>query len=154
MSDKQKRHLMRKAKQLAAAEVSRKAGKNPDTREVIIKAIAGRDAILFQARSGYFSPRTGPTYTLSDLDIVSAMEQPAHLVEVCAKLGFVVLAQAMRYKKPAAGTQALTELADIAAKWLKVDVEALKAELAKEREDEERAVAEAAAKGEGPEAGQ
>lgn len=133
ITDKQKRRLMRKAKQLAAADIARRAGKDPASREVHIKAIRGKDAILFQARTGYFSPRTGPVYTMSDLDIAEALDRPSHMVQACAKLGFVMLSQVLRYKQPAAGTQALTDLAEAAAKWLALDVEALRAELAAER---------------------
>lgn len=136
MTDKQKKHLMRKARQLAAADIARKAGKDPVSREVHVKAIRGKDAIMFQARRGYFSPRTGPVYSLSDLDIAEALDNPGHLVSACAKLGFVMLAQVLRIANPAQGSQALVDMADAAAKWLGIDVEALKAELAAERAEQ------------------
>lgn len=136
LSDKQKRRLIRKAKALAAAELSRKAGKDPTTREAILKAIVGKDQILFQARTGYFSPRTGPTYAMSDLDVAEALDKPAHMVEVCARLGFQMLSQLLRYKTPAPGQQALVDLAQRAADLLKLDVEALRKELEAERAQE------------------
>lgn len=135
LSDKQKKRLMRKAKALMAAEMTRKVGKDPKTREVHVKALVGPDAILFQARTGYFSPRTGPTYSLSDLDIAEALDHPSHMVEVCAKLGFTMLSQILRYKTPAPGQQALKDLAQAAADLMKLDVEALRRELEAERAD-------------------
>lgn len=136
MSDKQKKAQLRKARRLAAADFARKTGKDPKTREVHIKAIAGKDAVFFQTRTGLFSPRSGPVYTLTDLDVADCLDNPAKMVEVGAKLGFIVLAQVMRYRQPAAGQKALTELADITARWMGMDVEALRKELAAERADE------------------
>lgn len=136
LSDKQKRRVMRKAKQLAAADLSRRVGKDPATREVHIKATAGKDAIFFATRTGYFSPRSGPVYTLADLDIADCLDTPGKMVEVCAKLGFTVLAQILRYRNPAPGQAALTEIAEAAAKFMKMDVEAVKAELAAEKAEE------------------
>jgi hypothetical protein len=145
ITDKQKRRLMRKAKQLAAADIARRTGKDPTTREAHLKAIVGPSGIAFQARTGYFAPRSGPVYTMSDLDVAEALDQPGHMVQVCAKLGFTMLSQLLRYPNPAAGTQALTDLAERAAKLMKLDVEALRAELAAERAEEAKAEAEKAA---------
>lgn len=147
MTDKQKKHLMRKARRLAAADIARRVGKDPTTREAVLKLIVGKDALLFQPRTGYFSPRTGPTYSMSDLDVAEALDNPGHMVQVCAKLGFSMLSQVLRYTKPAPGQQALKDLAEAAAKLMKLDVEALRAELEAERAQaaiDEMAKAEAA----------
>jgi hypothetical protein len=133
MTDKQKKHLMRKARQLAAADISRRAGEDPTTREAVLKMVVGKDSLMFQPRTGYFAPRTGPMYSMSDLDVAEALDNPGHMVQVCAKLGFSMLAQVLRYTKPAPGQQALKDLAEVAAKMMKLDVEALRAELAAER---------------------
>lgn len=136
MTDKQKKHLMRKARQLAAADIARRAGKDPATREAILKMTVGKQALLFQPRVGYFSPRTGPMYTMSDLDVAEALDNPNHMVTVCAKLGFSMLSQVLRYKTPAPGQQALKDLAELAAKLMKLDVEALRKELEAERAEQ------------------
>lgn len=133
MTVKQKKSVIRKAKRLAAEEARRRQAKDPTTREVILRATRLPDAISFQARRGYFSPRSGPVYVLSDLDLAEAMERPAHMVEACAKLGFTVLSQLLNYTKPAPGTRALTDLIEAAGKWLKLDFEALRKELEAER---------------------
>lgn len=124
---------MRKAKQLAAADIARRTGADPKTREAHLKVLVGPSALLFQARTGYFSPRTGPTYSMSDLDVAEALDNPGHMVEVCAKLGFTMLSQVLRYTKPAPGQVALKELAERAAAVMGLDAEALRKELEAER---------------------
>ena len=136
LTDKQKRRLMRKAKQLAAADLARRVGRDPTIREAHLKVLVGPTQLLFQARTGCFSPRTGPTYSMSDLDVAEALDNPGHMVEVCAKLGFTMLSQVLRYTKPAPGQVALKELAERAAALMKLDVEALRKELEAERADE------------------
>lgn len=145
LTDKQKRAAIRKAKRLAAADLSRRTGKNPDTREVIVKLIRGKDEMAFQTRTGYLSPRTGPVYTVSDLDIAEAIDNPGHLVQVCAKLGFVVLAHALRYRSPKPGVEALTDMATKAAEFMKLDLDALRKAIELDRQEQEEAQAKAQA---------
>ena len=133
ITDKQKRRLIRKARALASADISRRVGKDPTSREVILKVIKGKGEMAIQARTGYLSPRNGPLYSISDLDVAESLDNPSHVVQIAAKIGFIALTQSMRLKNLPQGAAALTAWAEAAAKWLDLDVDALKAELADER---------------------
>jgi hypothetical protein len=131
--NKMKRDQKRKARRLAAAEAQKRVATTA-IRECHVQATRQGDMIYFQTRTGYFSPRVGPVFSLHELEIADALDNPNALVECCMKAGIAVLAGCLRTPvmgKP--GKEALTALADAAAKWLKIDVEALKKEIAEER---------------------
>jgi hypothetical protein len=129
-----KKPQKRKARRLAAAESQRKLAREPAQRECHITATRTGDVIAFQTRTGYFAPRTGPAFMVHELEIADACDNPQALVETIMKAGISVLAGTLRTpvsgKK---GTEAIKALAEAAAAWMKLDLEALRKEIAEER---------------------
>jgi hypothetical protein len=137
MTGKQKRTTLAKAKRIAAGEASRKLAKEPTSRESHIKARKAGDMILFETRTGYFSPRSGPMFGVHELEVVEAHDTPTALVEVCMKAGVAVLGSLFRVNvQNMKGEEAMKALAAAAAQWMKLDVEALRKELEEERADQ------------------
>lgn len=149
--NKTKRAQKRKARRLAAAEAQRKLAREPAQRECHVTATRQGDMILFQTRTGYFSPRTGPVFAIYDIEIADACDNPNALVELCMKAGLSTLSALLRTPVLGVpGQEALKRLAEAAAKWMKLDLDELRKVLEAERAAEARVDTEAqAAMGEG-----
>lgn len=132
--NKMKRTQRAKARRLAAEEARAKVAKIPSSREVVVKAQNLGDTLLCTVRAGYFSPVLMSSWSIDELAVADAHDNPTALVETIMKAGLAVMGGLFRTKVLGlTGEQALKALAENAGKWMKLDIEALRKEIAEER---------------------
>lgn len=139
------RDKMRKARRLAYEAETHRLKKVAPTREVHVRAARiGDYGMAVTTRTGLYSGQQGPTISVSDLELAEALDDPRAFGLVAAKVGLLVMSALMRTNAHA--PDVLHTTAEAAAKWIGINIEELRAQLAEEKATQEQMAANAESK--------